>query len=100
MAPEVGVILSVDPVTAHSNPIGAFKRYRYGNRNPYRYTDSRDYTGAQKFRVMFMRGLVPFGTLSDAPGEPGYERAVTDHLRNKRGTHTMGILGEIGGAAP
>lgn len=35
MDPTVGVFLSVDPVTADNNPIGAFNRYRYGNDSPY-----------------------------------------------------------------
>ena len=37
--PQVGRFLSVDPVTAHSNPVGAFNRYWYANNNPYRFTD-------------------------------------------------------------
>ncbi|WP_257216112.1 RHS repeat-associated core domain-containing protein [Stenotrophomonas sp. SbOxS2] len=39
MDPELGVFLSVDPVTAYENPIGMFNRYRYASGNPYRYTD-------------------------------------------------------------
>ncbi|MBP1473704.1 RHS repeat-associated core domain-containing protein [Frateuria sp. MAH-13] len=37
--PEVGRFLSVDPVTAYSNPIGAFNRYWYASDNPYKFTD-------------------------------------------------------------
>lgn len=37
--PEISRFLSVDPVTAYSDPIGAFHRYRYANNNPYRFTD-------------------------------------------------------------
>ncbi|CAM5252861.1 RHS repeat domain-containing protein [Rhodanobacter lindaniclasticus] len=37
--PLIGRFLSVDPVTAYSNPIGAFNRYWYANDNPYRFTD-------------------------------------------------------------
>jgi len=37
--PQIGRFLSVDPVTAHSNPVGAFNRYWYANNNPYRFTD-------------------------------------------------------------
>lgn len=37
--PQVGRFLSVDPVTAYSNPAGAFNRYWYANNNPYRFTD-------------------------------------------------------------
>ena len=37
--PMLGIFLSVDPVTAYSNPIGQFHRYRYANNNPYSFTD-------------------------------------------------------------
>jgi len=37
--PRIGVFLSVDPVTALSNPVGAFNRYWYANNNPYKFTD-------------------------------------------------------------
>lgn len=37
--PQIGRFLSVDPVTAYSNPVGAFNRYWYANNNPYRFTD-------------------------------------------------------------
>ncbi|MBZ0087369.1 MAG: hypothetical protein K8F33_04665 [Thermomonas sp.] len=37
--PQLGVFLSVDPVTAYSNPVGAFNRYWYANGNPYRFVD-------------------------------------------------------------
>lgn len=37
--PQIGRFLSVDPVTAYSNPAGAFNRYWYANNNPYRFTD-------------------------------------------------------------
>ncbi|MDH5824287.1 colicin D domain-containing protein [Luteimonas sp. RD2P54] len=37
--PVLGLFLSVDPVTATSNPISQFHRYRYANGNPYRFTD-------------------------------------------------------------
>ena len=37
--PQIGKFLSVDPVTAYSNPVGAFNRYWYANNNPYRFTD-------------------------------------------------------------
>lgn len=36
---QVGRFLSVDPITAHSNPAEAFNRYWYGNNNPYAFTD-------------------------------------------------------------
>lgn len=37
--PAIGRFLSVDPVTAYSNPVGAFNRHWYANNNPYRFTD-------------------------------------------------------------
>ena len=37
--PQIGRFLSVDPVTAYSNPVGAFNRYWYANNNPYTFND-------------------------------------------------------------
>ena len=37
--PQLGVFLSVDPVTAYEQPMNQFHRYRYANNNPYRFTD-------------------------------------------------------------
>lgn len=37
--PRIGAFLSVDPVTAYSNPVGSFNRYRYANNNPYKFVD-------------------------------------------------------------
>lgn len=37
--PLVGLFLSVDPVTAYTDPMGYFNRYKYANNNPYRFTD-------------------------------------------------------------
>lgn len=37
--PAIGRFLSVDPVTALSNPVGMFNRYDYAANNPYRFTD-------------------------------------------------------------
>ncbi|MFL9582643.1 RHS repeat-associated core domain-containing protein [Stenotrophomonas sp. AB1(2024)] len=39
MDPQLGMFLSVDPVTAYEQPLGQFNRYRYGNGNPYKFTD-------------------------------------------------------------
>jgi len=39
MDPQLGVFLSVDPVTAYEQPVGQFNRYRYANGNPYKFTD-------------------------------------------------------------
>jgi RHS repeat-associated protein len=37
--PLIPRFLSVDPITAYSNPVGAFNRYWYANNNPYRFFD-------------------------------------------------------------
>lgn len=37
--PTIGRFLSVDPVTANSDPVGMFNRYRYAANNPMRFTD-------------------------------------------------------------
>ena len=37
--PQLGVFLSVDPVTAYHNPVGQFHRYRYAAHNPYAFID-------------------------------------------------------------
>lgn len=39
MEPQLGVFLSVDPVTAYEQPVGQFNRYRYANGNPYKFKD-------------------------------------------------------------
>lgn len=38
-APDVGLFLSVDPVTPHGGRPSQFNRYRYANGNPYSFTD-------------------------------------------------------------
>lgn len=37
--PQIGRFLSVDPVTTHESPTGAFNRYRYASNNPYSFID-------------------------------------------------------------
>ncbi|KAF1690890.1 hypothetical protein CSC64_10725 [Pseudoxanthomonas koreensis] len=39
MDPRLGVFLSVDPVTAYSDPVRMFNRYAYAFNNPYKFTD-------------------------------------------------------------
>jgi RHS repeat-associated protein len=39
MDPQLGMFLSVDPVTAYQMPVDQFNRYRYANGNPYKFTD-------------------------------------------------------------
>ncbi|WP_443096771.1 RHS repeat-associated core domain-containing protein [Stenotrophomonas sp. PUT21] len=57
MDPTVGMFLSVDPVTAYSNPIAAFNRYLYANNNPYRFNDPDGRWG--KLIVEVIRRIVP-----------------------------------------
>jgi RHS repeat-associated protein len=44
--PQLGKMLSVDPVTAYDKPLTNFNRYFYANNNPYRFTDP---DGRQQF---------------------------------------------------
>lgn len=47
--PELGMFPSTDPVTAYSDPVGAFNRYRYANSNPYRFIDPDGRDGCEFF---------------------------------------------------
>jgi len=49
MDPQLGVFLSIDLVTAYEQPVGQFKRYRYANGNPYRFTDPDGRQAAERF---------------------------------------------------
>ncbi|WP_411850305.1 RHS repeat-associated core domain-containing protein [Stenotrophomonas sp. LGBM10] len=49
MDPQLGVFLSVDPVTGYDQPVGQFNRYRYANGNPYRFTDPDGRQAAERF---------------------------------------------------
>lgn len=46
----IGMFLSVDPVTAYSNPVGQFNRYRYANGNPYLFKDPDGRESGTAFR--------------------------------------------------
>lgn len=48
---SVGRFLSVDPVTAYSNPMGAFNRYKYAANNPYKFLDP---DGREDARASFL----------------------------------------------
>ncbi len=56
--PEVGRFLSVDPVTALSDPVGYFGRYHYAANNPYTFTDpdGRAWGLAAKIAKVIVRG--------------------------------------------
>jgi len=49
MDPQLGVFLSVDPVTAYEQPVEQFNRYRYANGNPYRFIDPDGQQAAERF---------------------------------------------------
>jgi RHS repeat-associated protein len=49
MDPELGVFLSVDPVTAYQKPVEQFNRYRYSNGNPYKFMDPDGRQAAERF---------------------------------------------------
>lgn len=49
MDAQLGVFLSVDPVTAYDQPMGQFNRYRDANGSPYRFTDPNGWQAADRF---------------------------------------------------
>ena len=51
--PQIGRFLSVDPVTAYSNPLGTFNRYWYANNNPYKFNDP----DGRKVKLTFFGGV-------------------------------------------
>lgn len=57
MDPQLGVFLSVDPVTAYEQPVGQFNRYRYANGNPYRFTDADGRQAAERFVEQHRRDM-------------------------------------------
>ena len=58
MDPEMGVFLSVDPITAHGQPVVNFNRHRYGNSNPYRFTDPDGRDGWDSFATGYSHGVM------------------------------------------
>ncbi len=65
--PGVGRFLSVDPVTAYSNPVGQFNSYRYGNGNPYRFIDP-DGRSATDFRSIGSHMGLGGAAMTNVPG--------------------------------
>lgn len=66
--PQIGRFLSVDPVTAYSNPVGAFNRYWYANNNPYKFTDPDGRESGAAFRVV--NNLTNGGPVKAPPRNP------------------------------
>ena len=57
MDPQLGMFLSVDPVTAFEQPVGQFNRYRYANGNPYKFTDADGRQAAERFVEQHRRDI-------------------------------------------
>ncbi len=66
--PMIGRFLSVDPVTAYSNPIGAFNRYWYATNNPYKFTDPDGRSEMNVFGAHDRYGLRTAGDAFEIPG--------------------------------
>jgi RHS repeat-associated protein len=74
MDPQVGAFLSVDPISAYDQPVTQFGRYRYGNGNPYRFTDP---DGRESWdRASFQTGFEN-GTLNASRGEAGFPSSAS-----------------------
>lgn len=76
--PFIGRFLSVDPVAAYSNPIGAFNRYRYARNSPYTFSDpdGRDAVYFQDVRVL----VIPV-YFSGAGASPVNIAAIGDRMK-------------------
>lgn len=58
MDPQLGAFLWVDPVMAHQRPVEQFSRYRYGNGNPYKFTDPDGRQSWSDFQTGFKDGTL------------------------------------------
>lgn len=78
--PGIGMFLSVDPVTAYSNRVGLFHRYRYANNNPYKFTDpdGRCPEGSTK------RTCIPSTTENPSAKDTAQGRRISDASRRAR----------------
>ncbi|WP_254057321.1 RHS repeat-associated core domain-containing protein [Stenotrophomonas sp. ZAC14A_NAIMI4_1] len=75
MDPQLGVFLSVDPVTAYEQPVGQFNRYRYANGNPYKFKDPDGHSATLVAPIV----LVPIIIAT------GYYATTTPQQREKAG---------------
>ena len=78
MDPQLGVFLSVDPVTAYEQPVVQFNRYRYAAGNPYRYFDPDG------------RAESPAWMRYTIPGQVTWDAAVTSAEQGKYGLAAAG----------
>ncbi len=78
MDPQLGVFLSVDPVTAYDQPVGQFNRYRYAAGNPYRYIDPDG------------RAESPAWMRYTIPGQATWDAAVTSAEQGNYGMAAAG----------
>ena len=76
MDPQLGVFMSVDPVTAQEQPVGQFNRYRYANGNPYKFTDMDGRQAAERFVEQHRRDMAAGNGAVYEPLQP-YAMAAT-----------------------
>ena len=63
--PEVGLFLSVDPVTAYDMPSTNFNRYVYARNNPYKFSDP---DGRLWWTIPTFIGMMTYADNANAPG--------------------------------
>lgn len=82
MDPQLGLFLSVDPVTAYQEPSRQFNRYRYADGNPYTLHDPDGRQAIRKLAEMLSRPMFPIIQRSDGndpdnrddPSDPAEDR--------------------------
>ncbi|WP_345780300.1 RHS repeat-associated core domain-containing protein [uncultured Stenotrophomonas sp.] len=116
MDPQLGVFLSVDPVTAYEQPIGQFNRYRYANGNPYKFTDPDGRESGAAYSAMYRAELKygmktsgtaltekQVGVMVDFMPIFGDAKGFVDAYNNPSlvsiGAATLGVAGPLGDGA-
>ncbi len=77
MDSQLGVFLSVDPVTAYGGTMAQFNRYRYGNGSPYRFVDPDGRIGCTGTRIQ---------GVCDSGGVAGLRTSARSPVDDKRET--------------